>query len=116
MRADAVSYLAEAASDASARFDVVFLDPPSFSTSKGMDGTLDVQRDHIALITASARVLAPGGTLVFSTNLRKFKLDEDALAEARLVAEDVTAATIPPDFERNRRIHHCYVVKPVPAV
>ena len=92
-------------------YDVVFLDPPSFSTSKGMEGTLDIQRDHVALIEASARVLAPGGTLVFSTNLRKFKLDEEALTARGLTAADITASTIPPDFARNPRIHRCFVVR-----
>jgi 23S rRNA (guanine2445-N2)-methyltransferase / 23S rRNA (guanine2069-N7)-methyltransferase len=111
VRADVVSFLAESAGPTGARYDVVFLDPPSFSTSKGMEGTLDIQRDHVALIEASARVLAPGGTLVFSTNLRKFKLDEEALTARGLTAEDITASTIPPDFARNPRIHRCFVVR-----
>jgi 23S rRNA (guanine2445-N2)-methyltransferase / 23S rRNA (guanine2069-N7)-methyltransferase len=111
VRADVASYLAETAAAGVRHFDVVFLDPPSFSTSKGMEGTLDIQRDHIALIDASVRVLAQGGTLVFSTNMRKFKLDEEALTTRGLVAEDVTASTIPPDFTRNPRIHHCFVVR-----
>jgi 23S rRNA (guanine2445-N2)-methyltransferase / 23S rRNA (guanine2069-N7)-methyltransferase len=55
--------------------------------------------------------LAPGGTLVFSTNMRKFKLDEEALAAAGLAAEDITASTIPPDFARNQRIHRCYLLR-----
>jgi 23S rRNA (guanine2445-N2)-methyltransferase / 23S rRNA (guanine2069-N7)-methyltransferase len=111
VRADVMSHLAEAVADPDARYDVVFLDPPSFSTSKGMDGTLDVQRDHVALITAAAAMLAPEGTLVFSTNLRKFRLDSEALSAAGLSAEDVSAATIPPDFARNQRIHRCYLVR-----
>jgi 23S rRNA (guanine2445-N2)-methyltransferase / 23S rRNA (guanine2069-N7)-methyltransferase len=113
VRADVVSFLAESAGPTGARYDVVFLDPPSFSTSKGMEGTLDVQRDHVALIEAAARVLAPGGTLIFSTNFRKFKLDEEALTSRGLVAEDITASTIPPDFARNPRIHRCFLVRRV---
>jgi len=112
VRADVVSWLADAARQHE-RYDVVFLDPPSFSTSKGMDGTLDIQRDHMALIRAAERVLAPGGTLVFSTNMRKFKLDEEGLAAAGLGAEDITAATIPPDFARNAKIHRCYLLRRV---
>jgi 23S rRNA (guanine2445-N2)-methyltransferase / 23S rRNA (guanine2069-N7)-methyltransferase len=111
LRGDAVSHLAQAAVEYGPRYDVVFLDPPSFSTSKGMDGTLDVQRDHVALVVSAARVLAPGGTLVFSTNLRRFRLDEAGLATAGLLAEDVSTRTIPPDFARNPRIHHCYLVR-----
>jgi 23S rRNA (guanine2445-N2)-methyltransferase / 23S rRNA (guanine2069-N7)-methyltransferase len=109
VRADAVSFLADASPDM--RYDVIFLDPPSFSTSKGMEGTLDVQRDHVALITRSARLLAHGGTLIFSTNLRKFRLDEDAIAAAGLSFRDITASTIPPDFARNQRIHRCYLMR-----
>jgi 23S rRNA (guanine2445-N2)-methyltransferase / 23S rRNA (guanine2069-N7)-methyltransferase len=75
-----------------------------------MDGTLDVQRDHVALVRATARVLAPGGTLVFSTNLRKFRLNTAALEAAGLRAEDVSARTVPPDFARNPRIHRCYLI------
>ena len=111
VRDDVMNHLAVAGPEGGPRYDVVFLDPPSFSTSKGMDGTLDIQRDHVALVTAAARVLAPNGTLVFSTNMRKFRLDEEALAAAGLSVEDVSAKTIPPDFARNPRIHRCYLVR-----
>jgi 23S rRNA (guanine2445-N2)-methyltransferase / 23S rRNA (guanine2069-N7)-methyltransferase len=110
-RAEVFRYLDEAAGADGPRFDVVFLDPPSFSTSKAMDATLDVQRDHVSLVTRSAALLAPGGTLFFSTNLRTFHIDAAALEAAGLAAEDVSAATIPPDFARNPRIHHSYLVR-----
>ncbi len=74
-----------------------------------MDGTLDIQRDHVALIRAAARLLAPRGTLIFSTNLRRFKLDAESLPG--LAAEDITARTIPPDFARNPRIHTCFLLR-----
>ncbi|MBY6204333.1 bifunctional 23S rRNA (guanine(2069)-N(7))-methyltransferase RlmK/23S rRNA (guanine(2445)-N(2))-methyltransferase RlmL [Halomonas denitrificans] len=90
-------------------FDLIFLDPPSFSNSKRMDDTLDIQRDHPALIRDAMRVLAPGGTLIFSNNLRSFKLDE-ALAEAFDI-EDRTTWSIPKDFERNQRIHGCWFIR-----
>lgn len=92
------------------RYDLIFLDPPSFSTSKRMQDTLDIQRDHIALIGAGARRLAAGGTLIFSTNLRRFRLDETALAELGLAAEDLSRATRPKDFERDARIHQCWKI------
>ena len=92
-----------------AGWDLVFLDPPTFSNSKRMAGTLDVQRDHIALLRAAARVLAPDGTLVFSTNYTRFELDAAALPE--LVVRDISRATIPKDFERNSRIHRCYLIR-----
>jgi 23S rRNA (guanine2445-N2)-methyltransferase / 23S rRNA (guanine2069-N7)-methyltransferase len=110
LRAEIGAFL-ESAAKSPERFDVVFLDPPSFSTSKAMDGTLDVQRDQVALVTAAARLLSEGGVLVFSTNLRTFKLNGEGLAEAGLRVEDVSASTIPPDFARNPRIHRCFVVR-----
>jgi 23S rRNA (guanine2445-N2)-methyltransferase / 23S rRNA (guanine2069-N7)-methyltransferase len=88
------------------RYGLIFLDPPTFSRSKRMDETLDIQRDHVGLIRDAAALLDPGGVLVFSTNLRKFRLDAAALAELHI--EDITRRTIPPDFERNPRIHHCF--------
>ena len=91
------------------RFDLIFVDPPTFSNSKRMDGVLDVQRDHVGMIRRSLKLLRPGGRLVFSTNYTKFKLDSDALAD--LAIEDISARTIPRDFERNARIHRCFVVR-----
>jgi 23S rRNA (guanine2445-N2)-methyltransferase / 23S rRNA (guanine2069-N7)-methyltransferase len=87
-------------------FGLIFLDPPSFSRSKRMEETLDVQRDHVALIQSAARLLEPDGVFVFSTNLRKFKLDKEALAGFDI--RDITRATIPKDFEREPRIHQCF--------
>ncbi len=104
VRADAGQYLADAAGKGE-RFDLIVLDPPSFSNSKRMQGMLDVQRDHASLIAACMAILAPGGELFFSTNLRRFKPDQEALAQWRV--EDISGRTIPEDF-RNRRIHHCY--------
>ncbi len=91
------------------RYDLIFLDPPTFSRSKRMEDTLDIQRDHAELIRDACALLAPGGTLVFSTNLRKFKLDREALASLKI--EDITRRTLPPDFERNPRIHQCFRIQ-----
>ncbi len=92
------------------RYHLVFLDPPTFSNSKRMgDGTLDVQRDHVELITLAAGLLEPAGTLVFSTNSRRFRLDAETLTG--LDVEDITAKTIPPDFERNPRVHSCWLIR-----
>ncbi|MBS0420608.1 MAG: bifunctional 23S rRNA (guanine(2069)-N(7))-methyltransferase RlmK/23S rRNA (guanine(2445)-N(2))-methyltransferase RlmL [Proteobacteria bacterium] len=93
----------------SPRYDLVFLDPPTFSNSKRMEGVLDIERDHVALIDACARLLAPGGLLVFSTNAQKFKLD-DALG-ARYDIRDISTPTLPKDFERNPRIHRCFEIR-----
>lgn len=91
------------------RYDLIFLDPPSFSTSKRMYGTLDIQRDHAMLIDSVMRLLEPDGILIFSNNLRRFRLDLEALA--MLDIEDIGAATLPHDFSRNPRIHHCWIVR-----
>ena len=89
-------------------YDLIFLDPPTFSNSKRMEGTLDVQRDHVHLIEQSLRWLAPTGTLVFSTNLRRFRLDTVALSALNL--RDVSRETLPADFKRNTRIHQCFEI------
>lgn len=109
-RADCLRWLAEQAGrQQPPRFDLIFLDPPTFSTSKGMMATLDTQRDHPRLIDDAMALLAPGGTLVFSTNARRFRLHERLERAYRV--EDVTAWSIPEDFRRNRRIHRCYFVR-----
>ena len=90
------------------RYDLIVLDPPSFSNSKRMHGVLDVQRDHVALLHDCLALLAPGGELLFSTNLRSFRPDAAALADVALT--EISDATVPPDF-RNRRIHRCWRVK-----
>ena len=74
-----------------------------------MSGTLDVQRDHVRLLEDTARLLAPQGLLVFSTNYTRFELDTAALGG--LAIEDISRSTIPKDFERSPRIHRCYLVR-----
>ncbi|MGE5152901.1 MAG: bifunctional 23S rRNA (guanine(2069)-N(7))-methyltransferase RlmK/23S rRNA (guanine(2445)-N(2))-methyltransferase RlmL [Bdellovibrio bacteriovorus] len=91
------------------RFDLIFLDPPTFSTSKRMAGTLDIQRDHVELIRATTDLLELDGTLIFSNNLRRFRMDLEALPD--LAIEDLSAATIPRDFARNPRIHNCWRIR-----
>ena len=95
------------------RYDLVFLDPPTFSNSKRMEGVLDVERDHPALIDACARLLAPAGLIVFSTNSQRFRM-HDSLPE-RYQIRDISGGTLPRDFERNPRIHRCFEVRPAAA-
>jgi 23S rRNA (guanine2445-N2)-methyltransferase / 23S rRNA (guanine2069-N7)-methyltransferase len=108
LRADVRAWLKDAAR-AAAQFDLIFMDPPTFSNSKSMAGVLDTQRDHGALILDAMALLARDGLLVFSTNAQRFKL-ERGLGERYLIA-DITATTIPPDFERNARVHQCFEVR-----
>ena len=94
------------------RFDLIFVDPPTFSNSKAMGkNTWSVQRDHVMLLTHVVQLLAPGGEAVFSCNLRNFKPDYEALAAAGVAMEDITAQTIPYDFARNPKIHCCFKVR-----
>jgi 23S rRNA (guanine2445-N2)-methyltransferase / 23S rRNA (guanine2069-N7)-methyltransferase len=107
-RADCLAWLEEQ-EPRGPRFDLIFLDPPTFSNSKRMEGVLDVQRDHVGMIRRSMKLLRASGRLVFSTNYTRFKLDSRELGD--LAVEDVSAATIPKDFERHARIHKCFVVR-----
>jgi len=107
VRADCVQWLAEqAAARNKPQFDLIFLDPPTFSNSKKMEAVFDVQRDHVQLIRNALALLAPGGILYFSTNFRRFKMDEQALTGVTL--QDISAATIPEDFARDPKIHYCW--------
>ena len=108
VQADCVEWLREDAR-AGERYDLIFLDPPTFSNSKRMQGVLDIERDHPALIDTCVRLLAPGGLLVFSTNAQRFRLDP-ALAERHAV-RDISAVTLPRDFERNPKIHRCWEIR-----
>ncbi len=86
-------------------FEIIVCDPPTFSNSKRMEDTWDVQRDHVALIKKLLKTLVPGGILYFSTNCRNFVLDRDSIPTDRI--EDLTKATTPFDFEG--RLHRfCY--------
>lgn len=91
------------------QYDLIFLDPPSFSNSKQMQGTLDIQRDHAELIYLAMARLKAGGKLIFSTNLRSFKLSP-AVSEQWQV-ENISHLCLDPDFERNPKIHQVYELK-----
>ncbi|MCE5252595.1 MAG: bifunctional 23S rRNA (guanine(2069)-N(7))-methyltransferase RlmK/23S rRNA (guanine(2445)-N(2))-methyltransferase RlmL [Actinomycetia bacterium] len=114
VRADCLEWLSQraAALEQAPTYDLIFLDAPTFSNSKSMRGTLDIQRDHAWLIRMAVRLLSPHGILLFSTNFRHFRLDP-ALATQLRVA-DITRQTIPPDFARNPRIHACFRVTAAP--
>lgn len=91
-------------------FDVIFLDPPTFSNSKRMEGTLDIQRDHVGLIKTAARLLTDDGVILFSNNRRKFDIDEAGLEKAGFSVNDQTQASIPEDFKRHKGIHHYFII------
>jgi 23S rRNA (guanine2445-N2)-methyltransferase / 23S rRNA (guanine2069-N7)-methyltransferase len=91
------------------RYDLIFIDPPTFSNSKRMEGVFDVERDHPEFIDGCVRLLASGGLIVFSTNSQRFRLDESL--SQRYDVRDISARTLPKDFERNPRIHRCFEVR-----
>ncbi|GGU56291.1 ribosomal RNA large subunit methyltransferase K/L [Pseudomonas laurentiana] len=90
-------------------YDLIFIDPPTFSNSKRMEGVFDVQRDHVELLDLAVARLAPGGVLYFSNNFRKFQLDE-RLSE-RYAVEEISAQTLDPDFARNSKIHRAWKIQ-----
>lgn len=99
---DVMAWLA----DDRGEYDLIFIDPPTFSNSKRMEGVFDVQRDHVALLDLAMARLAPGGVLYFSNNFRKFVLD--AGLEARYAVEEISASTLDEDFKRNTKIHRAW--------
>ncbi|WP_346797439.1 bifunctional 23S rRNA (guanine(2069)-N(7))-methyltransferase RlmK/23S rRNA (guanine(2445)-N(2))-methyltransferase RlmL [Halomonas sp. Bachu 37] len=94
---------------AGTQFDLIFMDPPTFSNSKKMRDTLDIQRDHPRLVELAMARLAPGGTLVFSNNQRRFRLDEALLQ--RYEVEDISARSFDPDFLRRTNLHHVFLLR-----
>lgn len=109
IRTEVLSYLRDPRSvpAAAGPFDLIVLDPPTFSNSKKMAGTLDVLRDHPWLIEHSLRLLAPGGTILFSCNHHRFTLRADEVPVARFT--DMSAQTLPRDFH-DPRTHRCYLI------
>ncbi len=110
-QADALAWLEWAVTQPNAKgaFDLIYLDPPTFSNSKRTDSVLDIQRDHANMIGQCMELLSERGELIFVTNAQRFKL-EPAIAEHFLV-EDFSAKSIPPDFERNAKIHRAFSIR-----
>ncbi|MCJ8337002.1 MAG: bifunctional 23S rRNA (guanine(2069)-N(7))-methyltransferase RlmK/23S rRNA (guanine(2445)-N(2))-methyltransferase RlmL [Pseudomonadales bacterium] len=90
-------------------YDLIFLDPPTFSNSKRMQDVMDLQRDHVRMISSCMRLLRHDGLMIFSNNYRKFKLDYELLTAFEIV--EITERTIDADFRRNSRIHKCYEIR-----
>lgn len=89
-------------------FDLIFLDPPTFSNSKKMDDSFEVERDQEFLVTSCMNLLKPGGTLYFSNNKRKFKLSETVRVQYQI--KDITEESIPQDFH-DKKIHNCFEIR-----
>lgn len=105
IHADCRQWLAEAREN----YDLIFIDPPTFSNSKSMESHFDVQRDHGELLKQALRLLADDGILIFSTNYRRFRLMQDDFSAWHI--EDWSRQTLPVDFERHPKIHQCYMLR-----
>ena len=103
VRSDVMAWLKQAGDQ---QFDLIFIDPPTFSNSKKLEGVFDVQRDHARLLELAMKRLAPGGVLYFSNNFRRFRMDP--AVEARYLVTDISAETLDRDFQRNGRIHRTW--------
>jgi len=109
IRADSSAWLEEERKkDTPLQYDLIFLDPPTFSNSKRMDDVFDIQRDHVGLINDALALLTGEGVLYFSTNFKRFKLDELAVINANI--ENISTSTIPEDFSRSPKIHYCWKI------
>jgi 23S rRNA (guanine2445-N2)-methyltransferase / 23S rRNA (guanine2069-N7)-methyltransferase len=109
VHADCLAWLSAEAQRTPGAYDLIFLDPPTFSNSARMEGVLDIQRDHLRLVDDCMRLLAPGGLLLFSNNAQRFQLD--AGLQERYAVTDITQASLPFDFRQNPRIHRCYEIR-----
>ncbi|MWN04816.1 bifunctional 23S rRNA (guanine(2069)-N(7))-methyltransferase RlmK/23S rRNA (guanine(2445)-N(2))-methyltransferase RlmL [Gilliamella sp. Pas-s95] len=107
IQADCLLYL----SQADEQFDLIFIDPPTFSNSKRMHDTFDVQRDHLKLMTDLKRLLRPNGIIIFSNNKRGFKMDSLGMQNLGLTYQEITNKTLSLDFKRNKQIHCCFIIK-----
>ncbi len=90
-------------------FDMIFVDPPTFSNTKKEGRVFDIQRDHVDLIKLAMSRLDASGVLFFSTNYKRFVLDVHL--KEFFDVEDISRATIPFDFSRSRKIHMCWEIK-----
>jgi 23S rRNA (guanine2445-N2)-methyltransferase / 23S rRNA (guanine2069-N7)-methyltransferase len=110
IRANSQEWLSEQAQAAEKmRYDLIFLDPPTFSNSKRMENHFDIQIDYIELINDALALLTEDGILYFSTNFKRFKMDTELFADA--VIEDISQSTIPHDFSRSPRVHYCWKIQ-----
>lgn len=107
VRSDVLEFLTDARRTRAGTYDLAVVDPPTFSNSSSTEVDWQVQDQHIELLSGVRTLMREGGTVYFSTNFRRFKLDEDAMATAGLSVHEISRTTVPPEY-RNRRIHRCW--------
>jgi 23S rRNA (guanine2445-N2)-methyltransferase / 23S rRNA (guanine2069-N7)-methyltransferase len=103
-QADCLAWLSK---DQEEKFDLIYIDPPTFSNSKRMESSFDVKRDHVQLLANLTRHLKDGGEVIFCNNMRGFVLDE-SISEYGFSFENISEKTLPRDFARDKKIHTCY--------
>lgn len=94
------------------KYEVIFIDPPTFSNSKRMEDSFDVQRDHVSLLTDALKSLSEQGEIIFTNNKRNFKIDFDAIEALGLQVKELTSLTRDKDFARNKHIHNSWLLTP----
>ena len=104
IQADCLAWLSK---DQEEKFDLIYIDPPTFSNSKRMESSFDVKRDHVQLLANLTRHLKDGGEVIFCNNMRGFVLDE-SISEYGFSFENISEKTLPRDFARDKKIHTCY--------
>ena len=108
VQADCLQWLKDFDASKNTPFDIVFIDPPTFSNSKRMEDSFDVQRDHVALITDALNALAEKGEIIFTNNKRNFKMDMEAMNKLGLKVKAMSEQTRDKDFARNKHIHNSW--------
>ncbi len=91
------------------KFDLIFIDPPTFSNSKSRENDFDIQRDHAEMLIQAGKRLANNGEIIFSNNYKKFKLD--SVLDEEFLIEDITEKSFSADFSRNKTIHRCWIMR-----
>ena len=105
IRKDCISFLKET----SDRYDLVFIDPPTFSNSKSRENIFSVQKDYAELINLALNVCRPGALVIFSTNFRKFKFDKDLIKSENI--KEISDSTLSPDFAGSKHAHRCWEIR-----
>ena len=109
VRDDVMAWLKSQQAGKGGQYDLIFIDPPTFSNSKRTERDFDVQRDHVRMLRMVAKLLRDDGLIIFSNNFRRFKLDP--LIEQHYEVRDITRGSIPEDFARHSRIHQCWELR-----
>jgi 23S rRNA (guanine2445-N2)-methyltransferase / 23S rRNA (guanine2069-N7)-methyltransferase len=107
IQADCLQWIKE---NSHQKFDLIFIDPPTFSNSKRMEDSWDVQRDHAEMLGGLIKLLSPNGELIFSNNKRKFKMDIEALNQAGIDVTNIDHLCLPLDYKRNPHIHNVWLL------